>query len=152
MPNFPKILINLMTLERLNYHPFFSMCNLLCCTSPAIMSIISSITPMKPLNVVCVVVSYGVLMKCSVWGVSVSKQGNKRGHLASMCEPYIDDNRLVPLLVNIHNEILSFWWNFHPWLHWTLSKWQRPVLPVMKVLSKWWHFHFSACSVISILH
>ena len=38
---------------------------------------------------------------------------------------------------------MSFWWNFHHWLHWKLSKWQLPVQPVMKISSKWWHFHFS---------
>ena len=38
----------------------------------------------------------------------------------------------------------SFWWNFHHWLHWKLSKWQLPVQPVMKISSKWRHFRFSA--------
>ena len=37
----------------------------------------------------------------------------------------------------------SFWWNFHHWLHWKLSKWQLPVQPVMKISSKWRHFRFS---------
>ena len=39
----------------------------------------------------------------------------------------------------------SFWWNFHHWLHWKLSKWQLPVQPVMKISSKWRHFRFSVC-------
>ena len=39
-------------------------------------------------------------------------------------------------------EMLSFWWNFHHWLHWKLSFWQLPVQPVIKISSKW-HFHFS---------
>ena len=39
-------------------------------------------------------------------------------------------------------EKLSFWLNFHHWLHWKLSKWQLPVQPVIKILSKWQHFHF----------
>ena len=38
--------------------------------------------------------------------------------------------------------MLSFWWNFHHWLHRKLSKLQLPVQPVMKIASKWWHFHF----------
>ena len=50
----------------------------------------------------------------------------------------------------IYNEMqmLTFWWNSHHWLHWKLSKWQLPVLPMMKISSKWWHFHFSVCGVI----
>ena len=40
-------------------------------------------------------------------------------------------------------EMSSFWWNFHHWLHWKLSKWQLPVQPVMKISSKWRHFRFS---------
>ena len=36
----------------------------------------------------------------------------------------------------------SFWWNFHHWLHWKLSKWQLPVQPVIKISSKWRHFRF----------
>ena len=39
----------------------------------------------------------------------------------------------------------SFWWNFHHWLHWKLSKWQLPVQPVIKISSKWQHFRFSVC-------
>ena len=39
--------------------------------------------------------------------------------------------------------MLSFWWNFHHWLHWKLSSWQLPVQPVMKISSKWQHFRFS---------
>ena len=37
----------------------------------------------------------------------------------------------------------SFWWNYHHWQHWKLSKWQLPVQPVMTILSKWRHFRFS---------
>ena len=44
----------------------------------------------------------------------------------------------------------SFWWNFHHWLHWKLSKWQLPVQPVMKISSKWRHFRFSVRRRISI--
>ena len=40
-------------------------------------------------------------------------------------------------------EMLSFWWNFHYWLHWKLSFWQLLMPPMMKILSKWWHFCFS---------
>ena len=40
-------------------------------------------------------------------------------------------------------EMSSFWWNFHHWLHWKLSKWQLPVQPVIKISSKWRHFRFS---------
>ena len=43
-------------------------------------------------------------------------------------------------------EMSSFWWNFHHWLHWKLSKWQLPVQPVMKISSKWRHFRFSDCN------
>ena len=43
---------------------------------------------------------------------------------------------------------MSFWWNFHHWLHWKLSKWQLPVQPVMKILSKWQHFRFSVWWII----
>ena len=40
-------------------------------------------------------------------------------------------------------EMLTFWWNFHHWLHWKLTKWQLPVQLVMKISSKWQHFHFN---------
>ena len=50
-------------------------------------------------------------------------------------------------------EMSSFWWNFHHWLHWKLSKWQLPVQPVMKISSKWRHFRFSDCAdIIAALH
>ena len=41
-------------------------------------------------------------------------------------------------------DVLSFWRNFHPQLHRTLSLWQRSVQPGMKISSKM-HFHFSVC-------
>ena len=44
---------------------------------------------------------------------------------------------------NTETEMSSFWWNFHHWLHWKLSKWQLPVQPVIKISSKWRHFRFS---------
>ena len=43
-------------------------------------------------------------------------------------------------------EMLSFWWNFHHWLHEKLSFWQLLVQPVTKISSKWRHFRFSAWS------
>ena len=48
-------------------------------------------------------------------------------------------------------EMSSFWWNFHHWLHWKLSKWQLPVQPVIKISSKWRHFRFSVgpCTIIN---
>ena len=45
-----------------------------------------------------------------------------------------------------------FWWNFHHWLHWKLSKWQLPVQPVMKISSKWWHFRFGGSVVFNVAH
>ena len=39
-------------------------------------------------------------------------------------------------------EMLSFWWNFHHWLHRKLSLWQLPVQSVIEILSKWQHFCF----------
>ena len=45
--------------------------------------------------------------------------------------------------VHTETEMSSFWWNFHHWLHWKLSKWQLPVQPVIKISSKWRHFRFS---------
>ena len=44
---------------------------------------------------------------------------------------------------NTETEMSSFWWNYHHWLHWKLSKWQLPVQSVMKISSKWRHFCFS---------
>ena len=38
---------------------------------------------------------------------------------------------------------MSFWRNFHHWLHWKLSFWQLPVQPVMNISSKWRLFRFS---------
>ena len=38
---------------------------------------------------------------------------------------------------------MSFWWNFHHWLHWKLSFWQLPMQSMMKISSKWWHSLFS---------
>ena len=32
---------------------------------------------------------------------------------------------------------MTFWQNFHHWLHCKLSFWQLPVQPVMEILSKW---------------
>ena len=49
----------------------------------------------------------------------------------------------LPRLCNTETEMSSFWWNFHHWLHWKLSKWQLPVQPVIKISSKWRHFRFS---------
>ena len=40
-------------------------------------------------------------------------------------------------------EMSSFWWNFHHWLHWKLSKWQLPVQLMIKISSKSRHFRFS---------
>ena len=48
--------------------------------------------------------------------------------------------------IDTETEMSSFWWNFHHWLHWKLSKWQLPVQPVMKISSKWRHFRFSGCN------
>ena len=47
-------------------------------------------------------------------------------------------------------EMSSFWWNFHHWLHWKLSKWQLPVQPVMKISSKWRHFRFSDADLLHV--
>ena len=49
-----------------------------------------------------------------------------------------------PHILLTETEMSSFWWNFHHWLHWKLSKWQLPVQPVIKISSKWRHFRFSA--------
>ena len=46
-------------------------------------------------------------------------------------------------------EMSSFWWHFHHWLHWKLSKWQLPVQPVIKISSKWRHFRFSVMSSLN---
>ena len=40
-------------------------------------------------------------------------------------------------------EMSPFWWNFHHWLDWKLSKWQLAVQPGIKILLKW-HFRFRA--------
>ena len=51
-------------------------------------------------------------------------------------------------------EMSSFWWNFHHWLHWKLSKWQLPVQPVIKISSKWRHFRFSVghyCLIVNLI-
>ena len=51
--------------------------------------------------------------------------------------------------LNMNTEKMSsFWWNFHYWLHWKLSKWQLPVQPVMKISSKWRHFRFSEVATL----
>ena len=42
--------------------------------------------------------------------------------------------------------MMSFWRNFHHWLHWKLSFWQLSVQAVMKISSKWRHFHFNVWS------
>ena len=44
---------------------------------------------------------------------------------------------------NTETEMSSFWWIFHHWLHWKLSKRQLPVQPVIRIWSKWRHFRFS---------
>ena len=44
---------------------------------------------------------------------------------------------------NTEMEMLSFWWNFHHWLHWKLSFWwQLPVQPVIKKIIKMTTFWF----------
>ena len=60
------------------------------------------------------------------------------------CSSPHTDNR------HIETKMLWFWWNFHHWLHWKLSKWQLSVQPVMKISSqsrkfhiKWQYFGFS---------
>ena len=63
-----------------------------------------------------------------------------------MVGQYIMYEGILGLHVNTlytETEMSSFWWNFHHWLHWKLSKWQLPVQPVMKISSKWRHFRFS---------
>ena len=55
-------------------------------------------------------------------------------------------------VINTETEMLSFWWNFHHWLHWKLSFWQLSVQPVMKISSKWRHFRFSVNDVRSLPH
>ena len=55
-----------------------------------------------------------------------------------------NENGTSPLFPQYtETEMSSFWWNFHHWLHWKLSKWQLPVQPVIKISSKWRHFRFS---------
>ena len=54
---------------------------------------------------------------------------------------YLKKGHLVYSYIKI--EILLCWWNFHYWLHWKLSWWQLPLLPVMKITSMWQHFYFS---------
>ena len=51
---------------------------------------------------------------------------------------------VINLSHHTETKMLSFWWHFRHWLHWTLSFWQRSVQPVTKILSKWRHFRFSA--------
>ena len=55
----------------------------------------------------------------------------------------------LPQSLNTENKMSSFWWNFHHWLYWKLSKWQLPVQPVIKISSKWRHFCFSECVLIT---
>ena len=38
---------------------------------------------------------------------------------------------------------MSFWRDFHHWLHWQLSSWQLLMQPVMKISSKWQYFRFT---------
>ena len=53
------------------------------------------------------------------------------------------DSQIAVWAIITETEMSSFWWNFHHWLHWKLSKWQLPVQPVIKISSKWRHFRFS---------
>ena len=61
---------------------------------------------------------------------------------------------LYLVLIYSETEALSFWWNFHQWLHWKLS---FPVQPLMKISSKWRHFCFRVyllymtCKIYSLL-
>ena len=61
----------------------------------------------------------------------------------------LSDTLTIRSLVHysLKSEMLSFWWNFHHWLHWKLSEWQLRVHPVMIILSKWRHssFNFVDC-------
>ena len=55
------------------------------------------------------------------------------------------DRQRVIIWATVTETEMSFWWNFHHWLHWKLSFWQLSVQPVMKISSKWRHFRFSGC-------
>ena len=60
---------------------------------------------------------------------------------------FVYHNSVVYLLLFTETEMSSFWWNFHHWLHWKLSKWQLSMQPVTKMPSKWQHFRFSVVPV-----
>ena len=49
---------------------------------------------------------------------------------------------------NTEMEMSPFWWNFHHWLHWKLSKGQLLMQPVTKISSKWGCLCFSECWII----
>ena len=52
------------------------------------------------------------------------------------------------ICIGTEMEMLSFWWNFHHWLHWKLSKWQLPVQSMMKISSKWWHLCLNVVQIV----
>ena len=55
------------------------------------------------------------------------------------------------LLIFTKTKMSSFWWNFHHWLHWKLSKLKLWVQPIMKISSKWLSFHFSELGLLYFL-
>ena len=84
--------------------------------------------------------------------VKRSKLGNvKVSTLSSLVVPEVvvmtisgaASNDKVGIMTSTEMEMLSFWWNFYHWQHWKLSKWQLPLLPVIKISSKWRHFCLS---------
>ena len=83
---------------------------------------------------------YDIIVMYKVWTWS-------RAQLWKRSAPCIYDDSLTlqELQSLTETEMSSFWWNFHHWLHWKLSKWQLPVQPVIKISSKWRHFRFSDC-------
>ena len=42
-------------------------------------------------------------------------------------------NQMPSIFSQKHTWKISFWWNFHHWLHWKLSIWQLLVQPMMRI-------------------
>ena len=54
----------------------------------------------------------------------------------STSQQSVDVHNILHQPLATETEMLSFWWNFHHWLHWKLPCWQLPVQSVIEISSQ----------------
>ena len=71
-----------------------------------------------------------IFFHCIIWFCMLNIITSYHGNAFCIIGPC-----MIPL-TNTETKMLSFWRNFHHWVHRKLSKWQLPVQPLMKISSK----------------